>query len=200
MNFFTAPLKAHKAVLANPVIRRQVIEQKIERHQHITVYSNNSKPEIRAKLISVFSRFPSHHFYIYGFQNEEEHGNCVFKKISTDGFLRDLATCSGVVATAGMSLLSECLYLKKRMYLTPLKGQFEQQVNAVYADRLGVALHAEDIEESKLKLFFNALDKDYSTDSRILWPDNEAYFGVLDQTLQKIGFDLKLTANTQERF
>ncbi len=193
MNFFTAPLKNKKAILANPVIRRQVMELKVERHPHVVVYSNDSRPETRDRLISILNRFPSHPFYIYGFHVEEEHGNCVFKQISTDGFLRDLSTGSGVIATAGMSLLSECLYLKKRMFLVPLKGQFEQQVNAVYAERLGVAVNANDLDEQKLKLFFDSLDKDYSTDPRILWPDNEAYFSILDQSLQKIGFDLGLT-------
>jgi uncharacterized protein (TIGR00661 family) len=193
MNFFTAPLKTQKAVLANPVIRKQVMDLTVERRPHITVYSTDSKPETKAKFISIFNRFPSHPFYIYGFHVAEEHGNCVFKQISTEGFLRDLSTGSGVVATAGLSLLSECLYLKKRMFLMPLKGQFEQQVNAVYAERLGVAVCASDLDEQKLKQFFDGLDKDYSSDPRILWPDNEAYFAILDQTLQKIGFNFALT-------
>jgi uncharacterized protein (TIGR00661 family) len=196
MNFFTAPLKTPKAVFANPVIRRQVMELTVDRRSHITVYSTDSTPETKAQFISIFGRFPSHIFYIYGFQVEEEHGNCVFKQISTEGFLRDLSTGSGVIATAGLSLLSECLYLKKRMFLMPLKGQFEQQVNAAYAERLGVAVCANGLDEQKLKQFFNDIDKEYSTDPRILWPDNEAYFGILDQTLQKIGFDLGMGRNT----
>ncbi len=194
MNFFAAPLKNRRAVFANPVVRRQVMEQTVQRRPHITVYSTESRPEKKAKLIDVFNRFPSHPFYIYGFHTEEEHGNCVFKQISTDGFLRDLATGSGVVATAGLSLLSECLYLKKRIFMVPLKGQFEQQVNAVYAQRLGLAVCADDIQQDKLKLFLDGLDEPFGDDPRILWPDNEAYFRILDQTLQKIGFDLGIAS------
>jgi uncharacterized protein (TIGR00661 family) len=192
MNFFSAPLKTKKAVFANPVIRKQVTEMKVEKQSHITVYSTDSRPETKQKYISIFQRFASHPFYIYGFGIEEEHGNCRFKKTSTEGFLKDLAGGCGVVATAGLSLLSESLFLKKRMFLMPLKGQYEQQVNAVYAQRLGFARCAEDLDEKELKIFLGNLDKDFPNDERILWPDNEAYFSILEQTLQKIGFAINL--------
>lgn len=194
MNFFTAPLKRKRAVLANPVIRKQVMDLKPRRGTHITVYSNSSNLETKAQFLSVLRQFSSQPFYIYGFNVDEQHGNCILKKVSTEGFLSDLASGAGVVATAGMSLLSECLYLKKRMFLTPLKGQFEQLVNAFYAERLGVGVCAEDLEVPKLKQFLNTLDKDYSTDPRILWPDNETYFAILDKTLQNIGIDLGLSS------
>lgn len=195
MNFFSAPLKTKKAVFANPVIRKQVMDLKVKRQSHITVYSTDSRPETKQKYISIFGRFAPQTFTIYGFGIEEEHCHCYFKKTSTEGFLNDLASGCGVVATAGLSLLSESLYLKKRMFLMPLKGQFEQQVNAVYAQRLGFARCAEDLNESDLKLYFADLDKNFPNDDRILWPDNEAYFGILDQTLQKIGFQTNLISS-----
>jgi uncharacterized protein (TIGR00661 family) len=193
MNFFSAPLKTKKAVFANPVIRKQVMGLKVQRRSHITVYSTDCRPETKQKYMSVFGRFAPQPFYIYGFGIEEEHGNCCFKKTSTEGFLKDLSSGCGVVATAGLSLMSESLFLKKRMFLMPLKGQFEQQVNAVYAQRLGFARCAEDLDPKELKVFLGDLDKDFPNDDRILWPDNEAYFKILDQTLQKIGFNSNLT-------
>jgi uncharacterized protein (TIGR00661 family) len=199
MNFFTAPLKTKKAVFGNPVIRKQVLDLNVQNQPHITVYSTDSRPETKEKYISIFQQFAAHPFYIYGFGIEEEHGNCHFKKTSTEGFLKDLASGSGVVATAGLSLLSECLYLKKRMFLMPLKGQFEQQVNAVYAQHLGFARCAQDLNKADLKLYLADLDKAYPDDGRILWPDNEAYFGILDQTLQKIGFQTNLISSRDER-
>jgi len=190
MNFFKAPLKSRRAVFANPVIRKQVMDLKVQTQSHITVYSTDSRPETRQKLISVFSQFPSHPFYIYGFPVEDQHRNCTFKKISTTGFLADLAAGSGVVASAGLSLLSECLYLKKRMLMVPIQGQFEQKVNAVYAERLGIAHQVNQINTDNLSRFLDDLDKPFSTDERILWPDNEAYFSILAQTLAGIGFDI----------
>lgn len=196
MNFFRAPLKTKKAVLANPVIRKQVMNLKVENQSHITVYSTDSRPETKQKYISIFQRFPSIFFFVYGFGVDEENGNCRFKNTSTDGFLKDLSSGCGVIATAGLSLLSECLYLKKRMFMMPLKGQFEQQVNAVYAQRLGIAHCAEDLNEQDLKSYLADLNKNYPDDERLLWPDNEAYFHILDQTLQKNGFSLNLAGKS----
>lgn len=45
----------------------------------------------------------------------------------------NLANCSGVIATAGHSLLSECMYLEKPVYAMPL-DLYEQQLNAKVID------------------------------------------------------------------
>jgi uncharacterized protein (TIGR00661 family) len=193
MNFFRVPLKNAKAVIANPVVRKRVTELPVSRGEHITVYFTDSKPETKQKYLSVFRRFASRPFVIYGFNIEEQHGNCVFKKTSTEGFLGDLADCAGVIATAGFSLLSECLYLKKHMLLAPVKGQFEQQVNAVYAERLGFARHVEKLEPANVALFLDDLEKDFPKHDRILWPNNETFFETLDATLNQKGFSLHLS-------
>ena len=45
------------------------------------------------------------------------------------------APARGVVATAGFSLMSEAVYLRKPMLALPLTGQFEQEMNARYLGR-----------------------------------------------------------------
>jgi len=45
--------------------------------------------------------------------------------LRTEGFAADLAAARGVIASAGLSLISECLHLKKKMLLLPLAGQYE---------------------------------------------------------------------------
>jgi uncharacterized protein (TIGR00661 family) len=185
MNFFRASLRNAKAVLVPPVVRKCVTEQLSSCGDHVTVYSADSKIETKQKYISLFGRLAPRPFYIYGFNIEEQYGNCFFKKTSTEGFLSDLASCAGVIASAGFSLISECLYLKKRMLLVPVKGQFEQQVNAVYAQRLGFARYPEHIDDQNLRLFLNDTEKEFSNDDRILWPDNEAFFRTLNQILNQ---------------
>ena len=76
------------------------------------------------------------------------------------------------------------------MLMVPVQGQFEQKVNAVYAERLGIAHQVNQINADNLSRFLDDLDKPFSTDERILWPDNEAYFAILAQTLAGIGFDV----------
>jgi uncharacterized protein (TIGR00661 family) len=200
MNFFQAPLRHPKAVLVPPAVRKCVMELPVSRGSHITVYSTDSRQETKEKYLSLFGRLSPQPFYIYGFNIEEQHDNCFFRKTSTRGFLNDLASCAGVIASAGFSLISECLYLKKRMLLAPVKGQFEQQVNAVYAQRLGFARYPERIDDQHLRLFLNDTEKEFSRDNRILWPDNEAVFRILNQVLSQIldrsGVSLDLTGIT----
>jgi uncharacterized protein (TIGR00661 family) len=139
-----------------------------------------------------FEAFCSYRFYIYGFHVEQEHGNCIFRKTGTDSFLQDLSSCIGVISTAGFSLISECLHLKKRMLLMPLKGQYEQQVNAMYAERLGFATYARSLDTDSLRIFLKDAEKEFSRDDRILWPNNERFFSNLDNALQTHGIRLNL--------
>lgn len=65
-------------------------------------------------------------------------------------FDTNLTTCSAVIATAGHSLLSECMFLKKPVYAMPMQ-LYEQQLNAkiIGDNNLGVnrnALFAPDLE------------------------------------------------------
>ncbi|HNS23055.1 MAG TPA: glycosyltransferase family protein [Sedimentisphaerales bacterium] len=92
-------------------------------------------------FVSILNTFHDHQFRIHGFNEARRCGNCEFKETSTEGFLQDLASCRGVIATAGFSLLSECLYFRKKGLLLPVQGQYEQIVNARYAEKLGLALN-----------------------------------------------------------
>ncbi|MBY5922571.1 MJ1255/VC2487 family glycosyltransferase [Ferrimonas balearica] len=55
------------------------------------------------------------------------------------GFQRDLASCCGVICSAGFELVSEALVLGKKLLLKPLQGQFEQLSNALALELLGAA-------------------------------------------------------------
>jgi uncharacterized protein (TIGR00661 family) len=199
LNFFRASLHNSRAILAAPVVRQCVTKLPVSQQDHVVVYSTDSKPDTKQTYLTLFGRLAPRPFYIYGFNVEERHGNCFFKKNSTPGFLEDLASCRGVIATAGFSLISECLYLKKRMLLTPVGGQFEQIVNAAYAQRLGFARYPQRLDDQPLRLFLNDTEKEFPNDERILWPDNEGFFRLLNHTLNEslnpAGITLNLTAS-----
>lgn len=55
--------------------------------------------------------------------------NVVIYSHGTDQFEKLLATCSGVISTAGHNLLGECMYLGIPVYAMPL-DLYEQQLNA----------------------------------------------------------------------
>ena len=134
----------------------------------------------------VLHKFDKQKFYVYGFDEDVEHRNCVFKKRSTEGFLADLAAARGVIASAGFSLISECMYLQKKMLLLPLAGQYEQIINAHYVQKLGLGISSEKLDEPTLAQFLDELDKPMPNDERILWPDNDKFFDILQHELNKL--------------
>jgi len=177
MNFFDAPLKRDKAVLAPPIVRRIITELTPSNEGHIAIYWTTGTQEDR--LRDVLSRFPNQQFRIYGFNKRQESGNCLFRERSTEGFLADLASSRGVIASAGFSLISECLHLKKKMLLLPVGGHYEQFINARYVEELGLGVWSKELDETVLARFLQRIDEPMPQDHRILWPDNDRFFEVL---------------------
>ena len=183
-NFFQTPLRIDSAVLAPPIIRPVVSALKPGEGEHILLYSTAGKGD--EQLRNVLHKFPGQKFYVYGFDKEAEYENCIFRKRSTEGFLADLAGCRGVIASAGFSLISECMYLKKKMLLLPLAGQYEQIINAHYIEKLGLGISSEKLDEAVLARFLAEIDKPMPSDKRIIWPDNDKFFRILQQALNKL--------------
>lgn len=184
INFYRTPLRINEAVLAPPVVRDVVRGLEASDGEHILFYTTTGKG--REELQELLGRFASQKFFVYGFDESGESGNCVFKERSTEGFLRDLGSCRGVAASAGFSLISECLFLKKKMLVLPLAGQYEQIINGHYIEKLGLGLSAEKLDERVLGRFLDQLDAPMPDDERILWPDNERFFETLQETFNKL--------------
>lgn len=184
MNFFRAPLRIDSAVLAPPIVRPIVCALQPVEEEHIIVYSTTGTGE--DQLRQVLAKFGGQKFYVYGFNKSAEHKNCIFKNHSIEGFLADLASARGVIASAGFSLISECMYLKKKMLLLPVAGQYEQIINAHYVQKLGLGISAGKLDEPVLARFLDELGKPIPTDERIIWPDNDRFFQILQQVLNKL--------------
>ncbi len=90
------------------------------------------------------------------------------------------------MASAGFSLISECLHLRKRMLLVPLANQYEQIINAQYVHKLGLGVSSEKLDETAVTQLLDQLDKPMLGDERILWPDNEGFFRILQNVLNKL--------------
>ena len=90
---------------------------------------------------------------VYGMRGGPEadqvDGNLEYRPRSGDGFVEDLRTARGVVTGGGFSLLSEAVYLGKPVLSIPLRGQFEQLMNARYLERDGYGLCAEEVDAAR---------------------------------------------------
>ena len=81
------------------------------------------------------------------------------KEFSREGFLYDLAGCKGIIANSGYSLISEALFLHKPYLAVPIAKQFEQIINAIYIEKLGYGLHAEEFSKKQVIDFLGQLKK-----------------------------------------
>lgn len=183
-NFFRVPTRHARAVVVPPVVRPIVESFEPTSGEHILVYTTDTSWKDR--LAMMLNSLHNQSFRIYGFDENRQSGNCRFKRTSTPDFLQDLASCRGVIATAGFSLLSECLYFRKKMLLLPVQGQYEQVVNARYAERLGLALNRRSLNTETLLEYLDFVRKPIVDRDEILWPDNHALFGILRRTIDRV--------------
>jgi len=184
LNFFQAPVKHASGVLAPPVVRPIAQRFSPTCDEHILIYSTD--PTWKDRLLTMLRTFPAQQFHIYGFNESKRIGNCTLLKNSTEGFLQDLASCRGVIATAGFSLISECLHFRKKMLLLPIQGQYEQVINAFYAEKLGIALRRRCLDAETLSEYLEFTAEPIVEHPDLLWPDNEALFGTLRRTLAEV--------------
>lgn len=176
--FFGEPENDHTFIFP-PILRQEVLGQKTQAGDHILVYLTSGFDSF-VKLLAGFSR---EHFIVYGYNKNEQVGNLCFKAPSQKGFLEDLAASKAVMATAGFTLMTEALYLKKPYLALPMRGQFEQELNGFLLAKLqyGANLRKPSREAVASFLYqlpdYNQQLKDYRSE------DNRAILNKLDELL-----------------
>lgn len=130
--FYFGEVKNKRTFLFPPLLRSPVLNLETARQDHILVYLTSGFEH----FVDMLGQFPRERFIIYGQEDHGERGNLMFKAPSIDGFLRDLAACKGVMATAGFTLMTEALHFKKPYLALPMAGQFEQAINAVFLENI----------------------------------------------------------------
>lgn len=137
--FYFDEVKNRRTFLFPPLLRTQVREAVARKENHFLVYLTSGFDT----FVDMLKAFRREHFIVYGQGRHGTEGNLTFKAPSTQGFLDDLATCKGVMATAGFTLITEALHLGKPYLALPMTGQFEQAINAVLLEKMacGVNMH-----------------------------------------------------------
>lgn len=156
--YIEAPAKNPRGRLVPPVLRPLVYSEPARQGNYLLVYNSlgvASAPLIEAPL-RAFDRMP---IIAYGFEREGHEGHMTFKLPSVDGFLKDLAGCAGVLASAGHSLVCEALHFRKPMLIMPLPGQYEQWVNAHYIRTMGLGMTTDTLTVAELEHFASDLGR-----------------------------------------
>lgn len=167
---------AKNAYIVSPILRNEVRAKRPRQGKHLLVYQ--TKPN--TAVLNILENLPRT-CIVYGYDKNLQRKNLIFRKTGPR-LLDDLVHAEAVIATAGFTLMSEAMYLKKPYFALPLQGQFEQTLNALFLKKAGFGSYAEkptladlqnflkNIPKFQRKLKAHTMDPDeaYRTLSRIL--------------------------------
>lgn len=87
---------------------------------------------------------------------DRDQGNIRWRKTSKPKFKHSLLHCDGVIANGGFELSSECLQLGKKLLIKPLQGQYEQTVNMLTLQQLGLCTPMPKLSRDAVKVWLPA--------------------------------------------
>lgn len=128
--------KSYADKIYTPVIRKEIRDLKKSDSNFYTVYlpaySDERILKVLSKLKANFQVFSKH-------SNDSRNcGNVEIIPVNNQLFLKSLAACQGVICGAGFEGPAEALFLKKKLLVIPMKGQYEQHCNAFALKEMGV--------------------------------------------------------------
>ncbi|MGI4726956.1 MAG: glycosyltransferase family protein [Janthinobacterium lividum] len=153
-----------------PVIRSEIRNLKTQNLGHYTVYLPAYADEFLLKYLSLVKEV-SWQVFSKHTKTEYRQGNILVQLIQNEAFNKSLAAAEGLLTGGGFEGPAEALFLQKKVMMIPMKGQYEQQCNALAADKLGVSVQQK-IDEN----FVPALKKWIASEEKIKvnFPDETA--------------------------
>lgn len=120
-----------------PVIRSEIRNLEIKNFGHYTVYLPAYDDQF---LLQYFRQVKEVSWQIFSKHAKTEYrkDNVLVKPIQNEAFNQSLATSAGLLTGGGFEGPAEALFMHKKLMMIPMKGQYEQQCNALAAARLGV--------------------------------------------------------------
>lgn len=152
-SFFYPKVLTKNAVLVSPVIREIITKQKIKEGGELVVYLS-----IKNDLVLKTLEKSKNKCIIYGKTNLKSSKFIKIKNFDEEQFAHDMANARAVICNAGMTTLSEAIYLKKPVLCIPVSGQIEQEINAHYLQKIGYGSSKSEINKKIIKEFLNNLD------------------------------------------
>ena len=179
--FYCGEPKNERTFFFPPILRKAVLSLQPEIGTHILVYLTSGF-ESFLKILRYFNR---EQFRVYGYNRNEQNGNLLFKSFSKDGFLKDLASCKAVMATAGFTLMTESFFLRKPYLALPMRGQFEQELNAYWMAKLNYGINIRRIRSEAVGNFLYRVPDFKGRLDAYDAADNSAIEAKLEELLDK---------------
>ena len=122
-----------------PVIRGQIRYASPSDKGYYTVYLPAYSDE---RIIRILSQVPDIQWQVFSKHAKKSYSekNIHIQCIANDLFIESMVHCRGVLCGAGFETPAEALFLKKKLLVIPMKGQYEQQCNAAALKKMGVTV------------------------------------------------------------
>ncbi len=155
-SFFKTKVEKKNTFLFPPIIRTKIRNLKPKTGDFILVYQNSDFDYILDELKQV----KKYKFVIYsGRPGLKKDANLTLKNYHSPDWYKDLKNCRAIIGTAGLSLISETLWLNKPYFAIPVGGQIEQIINALYIKKLGFGDWSEKLTAQKTLDFIKTSEK-----------------------------------------
>jgi len=179
--FYQTVVANKKTFLFSPIVRQEVLDLKPRKKDYILVYQTSNFDSLVKELKKIDAKF-----VMFGMKTEKRDGNIEFKNFDTDSWLNYLADCKAIIGNAGLSLISECLYLQKPYLALPIKQQVEQIINAHYLEKLGYGKSANEFTVRVFDNFMKNLSSYEHNLSRYKNKDNQKIFDKINEIIAEL--------------
>jgi len=160
--------KSYADNIFTPVVRRQVRDLKVENKGHYTVYLPSYDDD---RILKVLQQCGDTRWEVFSKHNKQMMGfrNITIQPISNEAFIESMASSAGVLCGAGFETPAEALFMKKKLLVIPMKGQYEQHCNAAALAEMGVPV-LKSLKLKNLDQIKNWIENDLVID--VDYPDN----------------------------
>ena len=145
-----------------PIIRDKIRNLNPKKEEYYLVYLPSFHP---AEILECLSSIKDSNWKVFSpfVQKVTTEFNITIFPVDERLFTKSLENCTGVLCGAGFELPAESLYLKKKLFVIPIKGQYEQLCNCEALKQIGVD-YAFDLDKTKIQCWVDStkiIDKDF---------------------------------------
>jgi uncharacterized protein (TIGR00661 family) len=186
-SFFFPSVRKPRTTLVPSILRPEILAARSEPGEHLLVYQTATGNDVLPRALSA-AGVPC---LVYGLRRDLEEdvvdGRLVYRPFSEERFAQDLRTARAVVAGGGFTLLSEAVYLRKPVLSIPIRGQFEQVLNALYLEHLGYGMHADEPTADAVSAFLERIPRCLAALEGYEQDGNEVALSVIHARLAEAG-------------
>jgi uncharacterized protein (TIGR00661 family) len=162
-----------------PVIRSDIRKMETSNKGHYSVYLPAYNDKTLVKNLSQ-AKDAEWHIFSKRTKTPYREDNVHVFPVNNEGFNNSLASSTGLLTGGGFEGPAEALYMGKKVMMIPMRGQYEQQCNALSASKLGVNV-VESIKPDFVSRINNWLADDRRID--VNFPDETA--GIIDKMVKQ---------------